>query len=306
MVFIANEPPCLKRLIVVLPRRIALRSGWAYKKVMETSTVNACDISAHENWFAVYAASKCAVESANPRGDVGPMHLKIRHSMAVLENARRMVACENFSSVQRRVCLLAALYHDVGRFEQYLRFHTFKDKESCDHGQMGVRILKQEKRLNDEDPLVRKAVLAAVSLHNRFALPRGLPELTATAAHVVRDADKLDILRVMDEQLSGPGPYHPTVVLSLPDVPDVYSEAVLRAVSEGRVAAYADLRSVNDFRLLLGTWFFDMHFASSRRQFVEDGHALNLLRGLPDHAPYGQARQAMLEKLGVRRDASTF
>lgn len=273
---------------------------------METSTVNACDISAHENWFAVYAASKCAVESSNPRGDVGPMHLKIRHSMAVLENARRMVACENFSSVQRRVCLLAALYHDVGRFEQYLRFHTFKDRESCDHGQMGVRILKQEKRLDGEAPFVRKAVLAVVALHNRFALPRGLPELTATAAHVVRDADKLDILRIMDEHLSGPGPYHPTVVLSLPDVPDVYSEAVLRAVSEGRVAAYADLRSVNDFRLLLGTWFFDMHFASSRRQFVEDGHALNLLRGLPDHAPYGQARQAMLEKLGVRRDASTF
>lgn len=286
--------------------RIALRSGRAYKKVMETNTVNVCDISAHEKWFAAYAASKCAVESANPHGDVGPMHLKIRHSMAVLENARRMVVCENFTPVQRRVCLLAALYHDVGRFEQYLRFHTFKDRESCDHGQMGVRILKQEKRLDGEAPLVRKAVLAAVALHNRFALPRGLPELTATAAHVVRDADKLDILRVMDEHLSGPGPYHPTVVLSLPDAPGIYSEAVLRAAHEGRVAAYADLRSVNDFRLLLGTWFFDMHFATSRRQFVEDGHALSLLRGLPDHAPYGQVKQAMLAKLGALRDAASF
>lgn len=288
------------------PRCIALCSGGAYKKVMETNTVNACDISTHEKWFAAYAAGKCAEESANPGGDVGPMHLKIRHSMAVLENARRMAACENFSSVQRRVCLLAALYHDVGRFEQYLRFHTFKDKVSCDHGQMGVRILKQEKRLNDETPLVRKAVLAAVALHNRFALPQGLPEVTATAAHVVRDADKLDILRVMDEHLSGPGPYNPTVVLSLPDAPGVYSEAVLRAAREGRVAAYADLRSVNDFRLLLGTWFFDMHFASSRRQFVEDGHALNLLRGLPTSAPYGQVRQAMLEKFGALRDVASL
>lgn len=71
------------------------------------------------------------------------------------------------------------------------------------------------------------------------------------------------------------------------------------------VAAYADLCSVNDFRLLLGTWFFDMHFAC-RRQFVEDGHALNLLRGLPTNAPYGQARETMLEKLGALHDAASF
>ena len=128
-------------------------------------------------------------------------------------------------------------------------------------------------------------------------MPRGLPELTATAAHVVRDADKLDILRVMDEHLSGPGPYNPTVVLSLPDTPGVYSEAVLRAAREGRVAAYADLCSVNDFRLLLGTWFFDLHFASSRRKFIADGHAQNLLHRMPDGVPQAGARDCLLHIL---------
>ncbi|MDD4701213.1 MAG: HD domain-containing protein [Desulfovibrio sp.] len=251
-----------------------------------------------------YAADRCAVESASPNGDIGPMSLKIRHSMGVLHNARRIVDSEDFSAAQGRVCLLAALYHDVGRFEQYLRFHMFKDKESCNHGQLGVRILKQKKRLQGEDAPIRKAVLAAVALHNRFALPQGLPEHMAIAAHVVRDADKLDILRVMDEHLSGPGPYNPTVVLSLPDDANLHSDAVIQAAREERVAAYADLRSVNDFRLLLGTWFFDMHFDSSRRQFVEDGHARNLLRGLPDVSPYKAVAQTLLEKLGALRGAS--
>ena len=270
---------------------------------METNLGSACFIGDHEEWFAAYAADRCVVEASRPSGDVGPMRLKIRHSMAVLNNARRMVSCEQFSAVQGRICLLAALYHDVGRFEQYLRFHTFKDKESCNHGQLGVRILKQEKRLDGEDSSTRKAVLAAVALHNRFALPEGLPDDMAIAAHVVRDADKLDILRVMDEHLKGPKPYNPTVVLSLPDDADLYSEAVIQAAFEERVAAYADLRSVNDFRLLLGTWFFDMHFDSSRKQFVEDGHALNLLHGVPDAPPYKAARQALLEKLGASRSA---
>lgn len=152
---------------------------------------------------------------ATPR----PMDLKLRHTMAVLGNARRIAASEGFGVALTRACLLAALYHDVARFEQYLRYHTFKDRESCNHGQLGVKILKREARLAGEDAATRKIVLAAVGLHNRFALPAHLPRETELAAHVVRDADKLDILRIMDEHLGGPGPYSPTVVLNLPDDP---------------------------------------------------------------------------------------
>lgn len=255
------------------------------------------DISLHEAWFAAYAAQ----ERAREQGDPAPMDLKLTHTMAVLANARRMAASEGFAPSLARACLLAALYHDVARFEQYLRYHTFRDRESCNHGLLGVKILKREARLDEEDAPTRKIVLAAVGLHNRFALPARLPRATELAAHVVRDADKLDILRVMDEHLNGPGPYSPTVVLNLPDEPALAGQAVLRAALAGQVAAYADLRSVNDFRVLLGTWLFDMHFAASRRQFVEDGHAYRLLHGLPTDAIYGPARAALLKRLdGVR------
>ena len=124
-------------------------------------------------------------------------------------------------------------------------------------------------------------MLVAVGLHNRFALPPGLPEGMARICHAVRDADKLDILRVMDEHLSGPRPYCPTVVLSLPDDPALHSDKVLDDALAGRVAAYADLKSVNDFRVLLGTWFYDMHFPASRARFVAEGHARRLLEDLP-------------------------
>ena len=253
------------------------------------------DISLHEQWFAAYAARQRAREARDP----APLDLKAAHTRAVLENARRMTRHEKFEPRLARACLLAALYHDLARFEQYLRFHTFRDRESCNHGLLGVKILKREARLAGEDARTRKIVLAAVGLHNRFALPAHLPRHTELAAHVVRDADKLDILRVMDEHLSGPGPYSPTVVLNLPDDPSRAGKAVLSAALEGRVAAYADLRSVNDFRVLLGTWLFDMHFAASRRQFVEDGHARRLLEALPPAPPYGPARQALLARLAA-------
>ena len=256
------------------------------------------DISSHLAWFTVYAAEKTAQE----KGDTSPMDLKRQHSMNVLENARRIVEGEKFDAVTARLCLLAALYHDVGRFEQYLRYHTFRDRESCNHGQMGVRILKAHGCLEGESAQTRKLVMAAVGMHNRFALPAHTPPLVALITNVVRDADKLDILRIMDEHLSGPAPYNPTVVLQQPDDPTIASEAVLRAVFEHRVAAYAALRCVNDFRLLLGTWFFDLHYATCRRKFLQDGHAHSLLQRMPATVPQAAARDHLLALLDAAKN----
>ena len=255
------------------------------------------DISSHLAWFRSYAAHKTAQE----KGDTSPMDLKLRHSMNVLENARRIVEGEKFDAPTARLCLLAALYHDVGRFEQFLRYHTFRDRESCNHGQMGVRILKAHACLKQESPKNRKLIMAAVGMHNRFALPAHTPPLVALITNVVRDADKLDILRVMAEHLNGPAPYNPTVVLQQPDDPTIASEAVLQAVFEHRVAAYAALRCVNDFRLLLGTWFFDLHFATCRSKFLQDGHARNLLRCMPGTVPQAPARDHLLALLDAAK-----
>lgn len=253
------------------------------------------DIAEHEAWFQRYAGEQRALET----GDAGPIDLKLHHTLEVLATARAITAESVPDSALARACLLAALYHDVARFEQYRRYRTFRDRESCNHGLMGVKILKREGRLDGESPALRRRVLAAVGLHNRFRLPPALPEDAALVTHVVRDADKLDILRVMHENLSGPKPYHPTVVLGLPDDPALVSDTVLDAAREGRVASYSDLTSVNDLRVLLGTWLFDMHFPASRRQFAQAGHARRLLEDLPQDAAYGAIRAELLARLAA-------
>ncbi|RRD70710.1 MULTISPECIES: HD domain-containing protein [unclassified Desulfovibrio] len=251
------------------------------------------DIAVHQQWLQDYFARQRASAARDP----GPLDLKMEHSLLVFANAARMVEAENFSPLVGRSCLLAALYHDVGRFEQYLRYGTFRDRDSCNHGHLGVRILKREGALAKEPPDVARLVLAGVGLHNRFSLPVHMPRQTALVVTVVRDADKLDILRVMDCHLRGPEPYHPAVVLQLPDDPGLASPKVRQAVLERRSAAYADLLCVNDFRLLLGSWYFDLHFSSSRRQFLRDGHAASLLQGLRDCPPHADVRDALLREL---------
>ena len=249
------------------------------------------DISSHEEWFRQYAAVERTVCPYDPY----PEDLKLAHTFNVLGHARQIAKEEGYAAPLARACLLAALYHDLGRFAQYRIWKTFKDAASCSHGELGADLAEAYGVL-DCEPFVAKTVLAAVRLHNAFHLPDDLSYDSTIVTHVTRDADKLDILRVMDEHLSKKH-YEPTVVLSLPDDPSLCSEKVIHAVLNNELAGYTDLTSVNDFRLLLGSWFVHLHSDCARRIMAHDQHARHLLEALPD-ARYGEARDFLLSRLG--------
>lgn len=242
----------------------------------------------HLEWFEAYARRKIAACTV----DAAPIELKLEHTLNVLANAREIA--QSLGARESRVLQLAALYHDLARFDQFLEYDTFKDKDSRDHGAWSARLLRRHNRLSDEDPWVRQQVMLAVTRHNKRGLPRNLPQNTLLFCGLLRDADKLDILRVMDKHLSGPKPYNPTVILSLPDDPALFGPRVIEAALSRTCASYGDLRSVNDFRLLLATWYFDLHSPTSKRLFIEAGHARNLLIALPDDHIYGEAKKYVL------------
>lgn len=249
------------------------------------------DIKEHENWFDEYIHFK--IKMAGP--DNGPLRLKHEHSRKVLRNAEKIIKYENFSARFKRCILLSALYHDIARFDQFMKFGTFCDNISFDHGREGVRLLKKLERLASESRDDRHLVLGAIALHNKFSLPSHLSGEKRIIAQILRDADKLDILRVLDEQLSG-GSYNPTVLRGLSQKNDLSGCGVREAVLAGKSASYDDLRSVNDFRLLLGTWFFEMRFRGSQKILSDEGHARRIVEGLPDNAIFGEARNFLLAK----------
>lgn len=249
------------------------------------------DITPHEEWFAAFARS---YQEAAP--DAAPLALKREHAGAVLAHARLLAEEEAFPPSLVRACLLAALYHDVARFPQYVLRRTFKDDRSFNHGLWGVKILKEHRRLDGEEPLARRLVPAAVGMHNRFRLPARLPEDARLVTDVVRDSDKRDILRIMAARLDAPE-NDDAVTLHVANEPDKWSPKVAEDVLAGRVASYADLRYVNDFRLLLGGWIYDVRFASTRRNIAASGLIPRLLAPLPDVSPVREARAALLRRL---------
>ena len=139
-------------------------------------------------------------------------------------------------------------------------------------------------------------VETAVRLHNRYALPPDLTPEARLIADMVRDADKLDILRIMVEHLDGALPEKDSVFLSVRDDPDAWTPSVVADVLAGRVARYGDLRYVNDFRLLLGTWLHELNFPATREALARSGLMNTVLDGLP-HAPEVDKAAAYLRGL---------
>ena len=246
--------------------------------------------------FTVYARSWFSGDTEVDR----PLALKLEHTFQVCAHAEELAAAEPALADRRvaRALRIAALFHDVARFEQYARYKTFHDEISFNHGMAGARILLRQGFLKREDKDTRRLVVRAVAMHNRPALPGGLPETLRLVLLALRDADKLDILHVLEEHLR-PGAVDSAIVLHLKDEPESYSPVVLAALEERRPALYRDMRFRNDFRIVLCTWLFDMNFSTALRIVKRNGcleHIIEDLAGVPEVRE--KARAAASEVLG--------
>lgn len=231
------------------------------------------DIRDHEALFESFAFMYLC---EHPGDTLRP---KREHIYKVLAHARAIIAQKGLASREGRTALLAALYHDTGRFPQYARWRTFSGAESENHGCLGVHIVRKEHFLTGGPPNIHKWVLTAIALHNRYTLP-ALPKPYLTITHAIRNADKLNIMHIMAQHLSRPIPMR-GVVFRVQDAPKLWSQSIVGTVLSDGIPSYHDLRYVNDFRILLGSWIRNLHFTSSKKACVASGFLQEVLKGLP-------------------------
>lgn len=252
--------------------------------------------------FREYAES---FYSGDPRKDE-LFRLKNEHSHGVFRNAWSIIQGEPELREPRaaRAILLAAVYHDIGRFEQLRRYHSFNDEESVDHAVLGAKILADRRFMAKEAPGMRSLVRAAVALHSGAALPArlraGASSSLALAARAVRDADKLDILRVMQEGLRPGTGGDPAISLNLPDETGKYTPKIARSVLNGKTVLHSDMRYRNDYRLYVCGWPNHLEFPTSLRLLGRSGHLDAILSWLPEDALMDEVRRAVKTRMARR------
>ena len=217
------------------------------------------------------------------------MQLKRAHTAFVVKNAEAIADGEGFTPEEREVALAAALLHDTGRYEQLKRYNTFKDSESVDHAVFSHDIVVEKGWLEMVGKVERRggggewrdAILKAILYHNRRDLPPEIEQssnpndrtILGAAAHAVRDADKLDIFRVLEDQVAHADWRKDSRAFWNLAVSAPPSPVVVGCIEKGLPVDYQDIQSLADFVLIQVGWMISgLHFATSRRLCRERNH----------------------------------
>lgn len=235
------------------------------------------DFARLRHWFSSYVAGFYTGEAELDR----VYALKETHTAQVCMIIRRLGAALKFSPGNLQLAEAAGLLHDVGRFPQYARYRTFRDTDSEDHGRLGLRVINRHGLLAAFSPAERRQIAKAVAYHNAAHLPPLAEPTELVFLKLLRDADKLDIWRVVINHYSGRNRTPKAVTEFELSGNGLCSPAVLAALHRGRVVPLDAVRSVCDVKLLYISWVFDLNFAISFRETLRGRYVDRLAASLP-------------------------
>jgi putative nucleotidyltransferase with HDIG domain len=245
----------------------------------------------HDEWFAAYCRGFYTESTSDNRN----IALKEKHTCLVRENMNLLTESLDLDDGDRATAETIALFHDLGRFEQYRRYSTFRDDISINHATLGVKILKDAHVLKWVTEQEKRTIYLAVSLHNVFRLPESISGRDLIFTHLIRDGDKLDIWRIFMEFYAMPEKERASAVgLGLPDLP-VCSRDVLNSIERREMVNLSTLKSLNDFKLLQLSWVFDLNFPASFRLMLERGYIDGLSSTLPKNRAVENAVRSVRE-----------
>lgn len=230
-----------------------------------------------KQWFDDYTASFLTGKEDNDRN----ITLKRDHTRRVCQESLFLADALGLDKQQRAIAEVAALLHDIGRFEQFRRFHTFVDDQSVDHAKLGHATLEKEPCLHRLPPAQRALIKRVVLYHNRAFLPEDETEECLFYTRLLRDADKLDIWYVVTSYYAEmKKKRNPTIELGLPDTPGI-SDKIYASMMNRTVVLKEHMENLNDFKLLQMGWVFDLNFAPAVRRLEAKGYLRMIKETLP-------------------------
>lgn len=137
------------------------------------------------------------------------IRLKIEHTYRVADLCERIAVSEKMTEDEIMLSWLLGMFHDVGRFDQVKEYHTFQDALSVDHAGLSADILFGKGNYThalvldflprtdlDGQKETFSIMENAIRAHSAFRIPFTYSEEEKRFADLLRDADKIDILRV--------------------------------------------------------------------------------------------------------------
>jgi len=236
------------------------------------------------------------------------IELKEEHTKRVCREILSIGEQLGLTNNELRLAEIIALFHDIGRFEQYARYKTFVDRQFVNHAELGVEILKRYGVLIQLGESTKSLILRTIQYHNRAVLPQEETEICLFFAKLLRDADKIDIWRVVtDYYHRRDGKRNGALELDLQDTPG-FSEAVYQDLINRRIVDINHVKKLNDFKLLQIGWIFDINFEPTLQALCSRRYLEMIRNVLPESEKMGTVfaiiNKYLAERLKTSNDGS--
>lgn len=241
-------------------------------------------------------------DSTNPK-----IKLKIDHTYRVANLCEQIAQSLELSAAEVDLAWLSGMMHDVGRFEQLRRYNTFSDAQSIDHARFAVELLYDEGLIADYVPEISTTELVAdartwrsmgganesptaqsedmplsdilqtlriaIGEHSAYRIQKGLDERTRIFCQILRDADKVDIFRVICDT--------PMEEVYGFQTKDILRSAITPEVMQAFYEHHAVLRKLKkcpaDYIVAHGSLTFELVYPESLRIAKEQGYLKQMM-----------------------------
>ncbi|MGP1585159.1 MAG: HD domain-containing protein [Schwartzia sp. (in: firmicutes)] len=193
---------------------------------------------------------------------------KETHTAKVRSICRDLALHLRLSTAETALAELMGLLHDTGRFRQFTVYRTFTDAVSVDHASLGLDIIEEAGILRPLSEDERTLITFAIENHNKKAIAPTGNDHQLFFARLLRDADKLDIYRVLEPRLA-PSDGHGV------------SPDFLEKFAAGEQVDYTMIHTFDDRKLVRLMWIYDIHFTWVLQRVVERGYIDKIIRCLP-------------------------
>ncbi len=233
-------------------------------------------INSYYNWFDLYVKGFYGEDALVNQN----IKLKEEHTLKVAKHSLEIANSLKLSEEEKSIAEIIGLFHDIGRFEQFKKYKTFRDNLSVNHSILGIRILEEHKVLHNLPEETKDIITKAICYHNKKELPNSLLGEEAIFCKIIRDADKLDIYRVIlkheKERQLNPNP----ALDNLPFTED-YNKNIIKEILAGRKLSNSQLKCYNDRKLYELGWILDLNFPFSFKYIKTKNILEDLTKCLP-------------------------
>ena len=155
-------------------------------------------LSRMHEWMTAYMKSFYSDDAQVQQGIL----IKERHTGYVTANCVELAKFLRLPTHDVELAEIIGLFHDVGRFRQYSVYKTFNDADSEDHADLGIKVIAELNFFRELAATDYELVKFTIQNHNKKIVAPTDDARKMLFAKIIRDADKLDIYRVLEPFLA--------------------------------------------------------------------------------------------------------